>query len=261
MWKFSFSSARSRKVGEICSCRPQIESSICNHSSGLEFSLQQMSGLTLLVAAATALAAPRGWQRREFVSSAASATAGLSLVPLLGVSSATALEPIDSNMLPQRTIKQLEAGRVVEIRNFLPASEVNALRCDAQACFSAGIFKADALASYAQKKNGGSLDPANDRKVMPSFFASKGTDGPWVDPNVGDSAARARFKYRMAELKSELSTTCIGRPTLASQAEHTHEMGYTRYGPGAFLPRHTDEHHGTILLRFAQCRFSLMLPH
>ena len=28
--------------------------------------------------------------------------------------------------------------------------------------------------------------------VMPSFFPSKGTDGPWVDPSLGDSQARAR---------------------------------------------------------------------
>ena len=81
---------------------------------------------------------------------------------------------------------------------------------------------------------------------MPSFYASKGIDGPWVDPALGDAVARARFKSRMTDLRSQLSTRCIGRPTLATETTHTHEVSYSRYGPGAFLPRHTDEHHGTL---------------
>ena len=87
----------------------------------------------------------------------------------------SALEPLDG-MLPPGAIEQLEAGRVVEVRNFLPVDEVSALRRDARACFEAGVFKPDALASYAQKSRGGAADPANDRKTI--FYASKGIDGP-----------------------------------------------------------------------------------
>ena len=181
-------------------------------------------------------------QRREVVKTASASAAVSLLSPFMPVS---ALELLDC-MLPPGAIEKLEAGRVVEVRNFLPADEVSALRRDARACFEAGVFKPDALASYAQKSRGGAADPANDRKTMPSFYASKGIDGPWVDPALGDAAARARFKSRISDLRSELATRCIGRPTLAADTPHTHEVSYSRYGSGAFLPRHTDEHHGTL---------------
>ena len=217
---------------------------------------------SFILSAALALL-PGSWQRREVVKTASASVAVSLFSPSVPVS---ALEPLDNmlprgepldnmlprgepldNMLPRGAIEQLEAGRVVEVRNFLPAGEVSALRRDAQACFEAGIFNADALATYAQKKSrGGAADPANDRKTMPSFYASKGIDGPWVDPALGDAVARARFKSRMTDLRSQLSTRCIGRPTLATDTTHTHEVSYSRYGPGAFLPRHTDEHHGTL---------------
>lgn len=131
----------------------------------------------------------------------------------------------DTALLPPGTIEQIEAGRVVVLKNWLPPEEVllycrpitcsiahapsqclpcilpyfiavqscaplpmhhlhavrsrspawaqvAALRNDALFSFSAGHFKADALASYGQKTKAGSnagFDPANDRMVMPSF--------------------------------------------------------------------------------------------
>lgn len=81
---------------------------------------------------------------------------------------------------------------------------------------------------------------------MPSFYPSKGLDGPWVDPSIGDAAARSRFKSRMAQLKASLAQQLSGRRTLADNGQQTHEMSYTRYGPGARLPRHTDEHHSEL---------------
>ena len=111
-------------------------------------------------------------QRREVVKTASASAAVSLLSPFMPVS---ALEPLDG-MLPPGAIEQLEAGRVVEVRNFLPVDEVSALRRDARACFDAGVFKPDALASYAQKSRGGAADPANDRKTI--FYASKGIDGP-----------------------------------------------------------------------------------
>mmetsp|Transcript_59557 Transcript_59557/g.176895 ORF Transcript_59557/g.176895 Transcript_59557/m.176895 type:complete len:287 (+) Transcript_59557:3-863(+) len=50
----------------------------------------------------------------------------------------------------------------------------------------------------------------------------------------------------MATLRASLSQQLEGRTTLAENAAQTHEMSYTRYGPGAFLPRHTDEHHSEL---------------
>merc|ERR1719331_354426 len=55
-----------------------------------------------------------------------------------------------------------------------------------------------------------------------------------------------RFKARMAALKASLSQQLEGRTTLAENGRQTHEMSFTRYGPGAFLPRHTDEHHDEL---------------
>ena len=82
--------------------------------------------------------------------------------------------------------------------------------------------------------------------VMPSFFPSKGTDGPWVDPSLGDAQARGRFKRRMAEVRALLARELQERPTLMAEGSQTHEMSYSRYGPGASLPRHTDEHHNEL---------------
>jgi Rps23 Pro-64 3,4-dihydroxylase Tpa1-like proline 4-hydroxylase len=158
---------------------------------------------------------------------------------------AAAAVTADSSLLPPGVIEQIEAGRVVTIPNWLPAAEVRALRADAEACYAAGHFKADALATYGQKKKSG-FDPSQDRMVMPSFYPSKGPDGPGVDGSIGDAAARQQFKARMATLKASLSQQLEGRTTLAANAPQTHEMSYTRYGPGAFLPRHTDEHHSEL---------------
>ena len=150
-----------------------------------------------------------------------------------------------ASLLPDGTAEAIESGRVVELTNWLPLSDIRELRADAQASFESGHFKADALAAYGQKKKGG-FDPGSDRMVMPSFYPSKGTDGPWVDPSIGNYAARQRFKMRMGALKAELSRQLEGRQTLAVDGVQTHEMSYSRYGPGAFLPRHTDEHHSEL---------------
>ena len=191
----------------------------------------------------TALSQPP-WTRRQVAAS----TAGM-----LGAEAtwrqAVVAADLSENMLPPGTIEEIEAGRVVVLKNWLPREEVGALRADALASFAAGHFKADALASYGKKTKAGTnegFDAANDRMVMPSFFPSKGTDGPWVDPTIGDSAARRRFRERMAQVKATLARELTDRRTLAADGAQTHEMSYTRYGPGAFLPRHTDEHHGEL---------------
>ena len=105
----------------------------------------------------------------------------------------TAIEAVPAtSILPPGTIETIESGRVVVIRDWLPKELLASLRTDAEQSFTAGHYKADALASYGKKTKAGSnggFDPANDRMVMPSFYPSKGTDGPWVDPSLGDAQA------------------------------------------------------------------------
>ena len=116
---------------------------------------------------------------------------------------------------------------------------------DAEQCYSSGKFCLDALAAKKVKQRG-RLDPSDDRHVLPSFFASKGTEGPWVDDSIGDAAARKNFKARISALRNSLASDLHGRQTLAMDAARTHELAYTRYGIGAQLARHTDEHHGAL---------------
>ena len=211
-----------------------------------------------LCAYTTGLSARARWQRRRVIGAGAGTVAGAGAGTFAGatlgaeaswqwaVAAATAAEALT---LPGDVIAQIESGRVVTIPNWISEVEVRALRADAAACFQDGCFKADALATYGQKKKGG-FDPASDRMVMPSFYPSKGTDGPWVDSAVGDASTRMGFKSKMASLKAALSKQLQDRPTLAESVPQTHEMSYTRYGPGAFLPRHTDEHHGELKKKF-----------
>ena len=147
--------------------------------------------------------------------------------------------------LPFGAVEALEAGRVVVLKNWMSPTEARALRADAAACYAAGHFQLDALAAKKLKATG-SLEASDERRVMPSFFASKGTDGPFVDASVGDVAARQRFKARVATLKTALGNDLSGRPSLLAEGAQTHEMAYTRYGVGARLGRHTDEHHGAL---------------
>jgi Rps23 Pro-64 3,4-dihydroxylase Tpa1-like proline 4-hydroxylase len=180
---------------------------------------------------AGALGAEAAWAQAV----AAAAAAGVSLPQDVG--------------LPPTAIEEIEGGRVVVVKNWLPADEVAILRADAQESFVAGHFKADALATYRTSQKRGTrdgFDPSNDRMVMPSFYPSRGLDGPWVDGTIGNAAARRSFKRRMASVKLALSRELEGRASLAADGAQTHEMSYTRYGPGAFLARHTDEHHGVL---------------
>ena len=105
----------------------------------------------------------------------------------------TAIEAVPAtSILPPGTIETIESGRVVVIRDWLPKDLLASLRTDAEQSFAAGHYKADALASYGKKTKAGSnggFDPANDRMVMPSFYPRMGTDGPWVDPSLGDAQA------------------------------------------------------------------------
>eukprot|EP00566_Odontella_aurita_P013157 CAMPEP_0113562782 /NCGR_PEP_ID=MMETSP0015_2-20120614/20711_1 /TAXON_ID=2838 /ORGANISM="Odontella" /LENGTH=458 /DNA_ID=CAMNT_0000464703 /DNA_START=36 /DNA_END=1410 /DNA_ORIENTATION=- /assembly_acc=CAM_ASM_000160 len=146
-------------------------------------------------------------------------------------------------VVPPSAIEQLESGRAVVIRDWLSSEECALLRADVKQCFEDGEFTNFVLSRNPGKK----IDrEANDRWIMPSFYKSRGEDGPFADTGVGNFALRQRFKARMAEVKAALSTGLQDRPTLADDFRQTHEMEYLRYGAGALLQRHVDEHHVEI---------------
>jgi len=82
---------------------------------------------------------------------------------------------------------------------------------------------------------------------MPSFVKATGADGPFANPDLGNFAARQSLKARMAEVKAHLGKNLYDRPSMLADQANTHEIEYLRYGAGASLQRHTDEHHIELL--------------
>ena len=150
-----------------------------------------------------------------------------------------ATSPIGGGLLPPGAIETIESGKALVVENWLPPDEVSALRADVRSCYDGGYFRAfvNAYSRNAQKGE------ANDRKMMPSFSAARDATGPFADPDIGNFRARQNLKARMAMVKATLSKELHDRPTLASDAERTHEIEYLRYGAGASLIRHIDERH------------------
>jgi len=151
---------------------------------------------------------------------------------------ATTIEP--SSVLPPGTIETIESGRAAIIPNWISPSETAALCTDVQQCFAGGHFT-----NFILSRNPNKADKAaNDRWIMPSFSTARAdADGPFADAAVGDIEVRLKLKARMAEIKVALANELYDRPTLVNDVRQTHEMEYLRYGAGALLQRHTDEHH------------------
>jgi hypothetical protein len=176
-----------------------------------------------IAAAASMLGAEAAWRQ-----AVAAATQAIEAAP----------RGSSSSFLPPGAIEKFQEGQVVVINNWLPPGEVAALRADADACFAAGHFKELALLD----KKGNSASTSN-RFLMNSFNRQSGADGPWANPEVGDFAVRQQFKARMATVKALLAKQLQDRPSLADDIKQTHEIGYSRFEPGAVLARHTDEKH------------------
>ena len=104
---------------------------------------------------------------------------------------------------------------------------------DARQLFEGGQFHPDGLTNTAIKEQG--FSSKADRQTF------RGGAG-W-DSNVGDVPTRMEFANRMNELRLQLATSTLHRPTLAGDGLLTHEMTYNWYEPGAKLGRHLDEHH------------------
>jgi len=133
----------------------------------------------------------------------------------------------------------IQNGKIAVIPDFLPPSFVDVLQRDAAALHEAGHFSTDALASYGTS---GKFDPSRDRAVLKL--------SQWKNDALGDAATRTQLAARMRALRSDLAVH-LDRPGLMQGAsasaiqfgDGSTEISYTRFGPGAFLKRHVDEHH------------------
>lgn len=149
--------------------------------------------------------------------------------------------------LPSSLIETIHRGGIAQVDNFLSTSEVSRLRADAQGLFRDDHFITDSLANYgktAGAKDKAQFDNRKDRSVCPAYIPSKAQLGPFVNEQLGNSDARKGLTSTMAAVRKELSLG-LDRPGMAALPDgmYSHELSYTRFGPSAFLKRHTDEHH------------------
>lgn len=129
----------------------------------------------------------------------------------------------------------IQNGKIAVIPDFLP--DLQALQRDAQSLHTNQYFTTDALASYGTN---GNFDPSKDRAVLKLQQ--------WKNTQVGDWETRRQFAARIQDLRADLAVN-LNRPALTQGNSVTQygqgstEISYTRFGPGAFLKRHVDEHH------------------
>lgn len=143
----------------------------------------------------------------------------------------------DDPLLPKHVYSTIADGKIAVVPNFIPESEVTLLRQDAQNLWTEGKFATDALAGYGST---GKFDPAKDRAVLrlPQ----------WKNSLLGNHSNRQRLESLMGSVRTELAYN-LNRPHLdqglatSMFGNGSTEISYTRFGPGAFLKRHVDEHH------------------
>ena len=140
-------------------------------------------------------------------------------------------------LLSSQDYDTIQQGRIAVIPNFIPAQDILSLRSDAQALWNDRKYTTDALASYGAS---GAFDPSRDRAVLKL--------SQWQDQTLGTYQTRQRLGSRMAALRADLAYH-LDRPQLnqglatTQYGQGSTEISYTRFGPGAFLKRHVDEHH------------------
>ena len=149
--------------------------------------------------------------------------------------------------LPDHIIDTINRGGIAQVDDFLSSSQVSKLRADAQTLFREGHFITDSLANYgksAAAKDKAQFDIRRDRAVCPAYIPSKAALGPFVNDQLGNSDARKQLTKTVASVRNELGVA-LDRPGMASLPDgmYNHEISYTRFGPGAYLKRHVDEHH------------------
>eukprot|EP00566_Odontella_aurita_P011680 CAMPEP_0113529262 /NCGR_PEP_ID=MMETSP0015_2-20120614/2298_1 /TAXON_ID=2838 /ORGANISM="Odontella" /LENGTH=384 /DNA_ID=CAMNT_0000427877 /DNA_START=73 /DNA_END=1227 /DNA_ORIENTATION=- /assembly_acc=CAM_ASM_000160 len=155
--------------------------------------------------------------------------------------------PLASSLsIPQTAIETINAGGIAVVPDFFSPSFVSRLRSDAVNLHAEGQFITDGLAGYgssANTRDKRNFDPSRDRSVLPAYIPSKRTPGPFVSSTLGDADVRKQMTSNVASLRSELSIR-LDRPGFDTpDGPENHEISYTRFGPGANLARHVDEHH------------------
>jgi len=164
----------------------------------------------------------------------------LSFILLVTASSLQA-SPLPFTPLPSDAAATILSGRILSVPSFLPPALFSSLKADARSLFKQGLYTPDALAKYGAKKDGVAFDPRRDRTVLPAFIPSSSQTGPFLDPALGDYEARQELQSTIDGLRATLSVA-LSRPAL-SEAPARPEISFTRFGPGAYLKRHTDERH------------------
>ncbi len=153
---------------------------------------------------------------------------------------ATLSSESENRLLPSSVYKTIEEGKIAVVPNFLSQADILPLRQDAQQLWLDNRFSTDALAGYGSK---GNFDPTKDRAVLKL--------SQWKRSDYGNFELRSnKFANLMASVRQELATN-LNRPQLAAPDSAavkkygvgSTEISYTRFGPGAFLKRHVDEHH------------------
>lgn len=147
-----------------------------------------------------------------------------------GLSSNTPTTPL----LPPDAYDTVLRGGIAVVPDFLSPSLVKSLRSDAHALYDEGHFTTDALSAYGSN---GRFDPARDRNVLKLRE--------WQRPDLGRSRLRHQTMAGVVgALRADLGQQ-LDRPGLGSfpLERGSTEISYTRFGPGAYLKRHLDEHH------------------
>ena len=78
------------------------------------------------------------------------------------------------------------------------------------------------------------------------FFPEIGKDGPFVSPTLGDVEGRKELTTLIAALRRDLAVGLVRPGIDTPDGADNHEISYTRFGEGALLARHVDEHHEEV---------------
>jgi Rps23 Pro-64 3,4-dihydroxylase Tpa1-like proline 4-hydroxylase len=165
--------------------------------------------------------------------------------------------PMQSNrMFSNSVYESIQNGQIAVIPDFCSPQDLAVWQRDAHDLYDNGYFVTDALATYGKS---GLFDPSKDRAVLKL--------GQWKNPTLGDHDARLALGRRLSAVRSDFATH-LERPGLVQQRQGTFpihgavadasstalsassavyglgstEISYTRFGPGASLARHVDEH-------------------
>ena len=168
-------------------------------------------------------------------------------VTILSISTQADVIAAALSVLPESAINTIDRGGIAVIKDFMSPSEIYRLRADASTLYYDGQFTVDALAGYGKVKNAkdkASFDATKDRAVLPAYIPSQKKAGPFLSTTLGDVDARQKLTTKITALRSDLAKG-LDRPGIDAldYGDDNHEISFTRFGPGALLARHIDEHH------------------